>query len=158
MTTGIDTAPAAASSAASGVSNRKANRARQTASTRSGSFPGQTVGQVARQGHRQVRVRPQLDVVDVLFPATALQLGNEGPDLGQVAVAEGARVGEQLGELLQAAEQRRLLKREIQLGPVQNMKQHDFVALVAQVAQPAEQVRHLVKEVAQDENQAAPGD
>ena len=82
----------------------------------SASFPRQPMRQVTRQRHAQVRVRPQLHVIDVLVAAAVLQLRDEALDLVQVAVAQRARVGQQLGVLLQAAEQRRFLEREVQLG------------------------------------------
>src|SRR5437764_11491296 len=57
-------------------SNTMKNRERRMAAAKL--FPPrQPMRQIPRQRHAQVRIRPQLHVVDILFSAAALQLGQE---------------------------------------------------------------------------------
>ena len=87
-----------------------------------------------------------------------LQVADKLLDLFQVTLAQRARVGEQVGVLLQPAEQRRLLERERQLGAVEDVPDDDLVPLVPQVLEAGQNVRNVVKQVAQDNDQRSAGD
>src|SRR5262249_22708125 len=117
--------------------------------------PRQATRQVTGQRHPQVRVRPQADIVDVLPSAAAFQLLKKAVQLVQVAVAQRPRIGEQLRFLLQAAEQGRLLEREIKLSRIQDMEQDHLMPAIAQVLQPLEKIVHVVKTIAKQNNQPA---
>ena len=84
------------------------------------------------------------------MPAALLQPAEELLELGAVGLPQGARLGQHLGQLLQAAEQRRLLEGKIQLGRVEHVHHDHLVAAVAKVLQPASIARHVVEQVAED--------
>src|ERR1700746_3989083 len=94
----IGTAPAATATASVEVQKPKKPKSMVLLAERQKSFRArQAVCQVTRKRHAQGRVRPQLDVVDVLVPATVLQLADESFDLFEITFAQRPRVGEQLG-------------------------------------------------------------
>src|SRR6266851_1690763 len=99
MMMGMAPTPAAAANAASGVPNRKPSRGETGVGKRSTSFPCQPVGKVTRQRDAERGVGPQLHVVDVLVPATALDLLQERLHLVEVALPQRAWVGQQFGVL-----------------------------------------------------------
>ena len=64
------------------------------------------------------------------------------------------RVGQQLRELFQAAEQGRFLEREIQLRRIQDLHDHHLVPFVAQVLEAGKDVRGLIEEITQHDDDA----
>ena len=82
--------------------------------------------------------------------AAALQFADETLNLFQIAVAQRARIGQHLRILLQAAEQRRFLEWELQLGPIQDVHDDDLVPLVPQMLQTVEDVRQIVEKIAEN--------
>src|SRR5262245_26512524 len=112
--------------------------------------------QICRQCHAKVRIGSKAQVVDVLLAAAALQLSEIALNLVEVSLAKRARIGQQLRELLQTAKKRCFLEREIQFCTVQDMKNQDFVALVAKVLEPRQQIPNLVKQVAHNNQHRSP--
>src|SRR5207302_2042370 len=85
-----------------------------------------------------------------------LQLQKVRLDFVQIALAQRSRVRQQLRVLLQAAKEGCLLKGEIELRPIQDVEDDDFVALVPQVLQARQQLRDVIKQVAENDHQRAP--
>src|SRR4051794_2714426 len=73
------------------------------------SRPPEPLRQVARQSHVHRRVGPERHEIDVQVPAAPLQLLGEALDLFEITLPQRTRVGQELGILLQALEQRCLL-------------------------------------------------
>ncbi len=76
----------------------------------------------------------------------------------EITAANGQWIRRHIRQFFQTAEQRWLNKGEIQLCSIEHMKQNDLVALMAEMAQPSCNLVHVVKKIAQENNQAAPSD
>src|SRR5207302_8369447 len=85
-----------------------------------------------------------------------LQLQKVRLDFVQIALAQRSRIRQQLRVLLQAAKQGCLLEGEIELRPIQDVEDDDFVTLVPQVLQARQQLRDVIKQVAENDHQRAP--
>src|SRR6516165_6287333 len=131
MMMGIDAAPTAVASAAHGVRKKIAS------SVGAMSLP-QSLRQIPGQYRAHVAVGAQRNIVDILSSAAALQFFEERRELRNVALAQAARVGEQVGQLFQSAKERGILEGEIHLGRVQHLEDDHIVALVTQMAQACE--------------------
>ena len=75
-------------------------------------------------------------------------------DLGLVGAPQGVRLGQDLGQPLQALEQRRLAERELELGRVEHVEDDHLVAAVAEVLQAGDDPGRVVEEVGEDGDHA----
>src|SRR5271166_383385 len=152
MTIGIEAAASPASSP--GLANSSAHKSggndgkNMRLVSRSGS-PGQSHGarlargQVARERALEALIGAQGNIVDVDHPAARLQLVKKG-------APQRVRLGEDLGQTLQAPKQRGFPERELNLRRVEHVEDDDLVPAVAEVLEPGHDPGRIIKEVGED--------
>src|SRR5262249_33792446 len=89
--------------------------ARRTGMSRMMTAARQAMRQITRQYDAQLHIGAQRHIINVLRQTVSLQFYDKALDLFEVAVAQGAWIGQHLRILLQTAEQCRFLEWELQL-------------------------------------------
>src|SRR5262249_51947523 len=112
--------------------------------------PARTLDEVFGQRQSEIRVRPQLDVIDLMEPAASLKFAAEGVELMQLAVADTDGVGQQVRQLLEAVEERRLPEWELDFRAVEHVEYHHVMPLILQVLEPGEDLARFVEKIAED--------
>src|SRR5262245_47427955 len=82
--------------------------------------------EIGGQCRANVPIGPQGNIIHVLAAAAALDLVQESVELFEIAFTQGARVGEQVRQLFQSAEKRRVLKREFKFRGIQYVEDNDL--------------------------------
>jgi exopolysaccharide production protein ExoZ len=115
----------------------------------------QALLQVRRQVVAQVAIRAKTHEVDLHAAAAVLDRRHVLVQGLQITLADADRIGQEFRQLFEAAKQRHVAEREIDFGGIEHVEEHHLVLLIAQVLQAGEDVRHIVEQVGEDEDDAA---
>src|SRR5262245_30148334 len=91
----------------------------------------------------------------MIAAAAAPYLSQEALEFLLVGAAQRPGFTQNLRQILHALEEGRILKRKVDLGRVENLEDHHFVSAMPEMLESREQVRHLIEQVAQDDDEPA---